>query len=542
MIAFAVRRRLVRARHAGAVVLLAAVCASAQTPPPTTLVVPFALEKFDPRVAWLGEGVAIGLTTALAERGVATVGRDERLDVFERLQLPPAATLTRATIIKVAELVGASRVILGRVGATGSDVTIDAQVLHVDTARLDPPLHHVAPVSELLQAYRDLAARADPATPAPSASTALPPSVPAFELYVRGLTAAGEDAQERYLAQAIESAPAYVEARLALWSVQTARGAHDQAVATLSGIAPDGARAADVGIRRAASLLQLRRFDDAFAALKAQADDTRSPVVANLLGVVQLRRVATPQTGRATYYFHQAAELDPADPDYCFNLGYAYWLEKDAMAAAYWLREAVRRDPTDGDAHYVLAAALAASGAGPEADRERELARRLSERWETAAAGDVVPRGLERVKERASPVRTRIDTRLLAGAQRDQRETAAFHVATARRAFDEGRDPETIREAQRALYLAPYDPAAHLLLGRALARSGLLQEAVDALKVANWSAETAAAHLLLGDVLLRLRDLDGAGRAADRALVLEPDNADALALAARVRAARAGGA
>ena len=34
----------------------------------------------------------------------------------------------------------------------------------------------------------------------------------------------------------------------------------------------------------------------------------------------------------------------------------------------YWLREAVRRDPADGDAHFVLAAALQQTGATAEAD------------------------------------------------------------------------------------------------------------------------------------------------------------------------------
>lgn len=514
---------------------------AAQTPGAVTLVVPFALEKFEPRVAWLGEGTALGVSAALADRGFDVVSRDERLDVFERLQLPPGVPLTRATIIKVAELVGASRVILGRVSATGTEVTIDAQVLHVDSARLDPPSHHLTPVSGLLEAYREVARFAVPGAPPLTAGRSLAPSVPAFELYVRGLTAASEDVQERYLTQAIEAAPAYVEARLALWDVQSSRGAHDDAVATLKGVALTGPHALDAGVRTAASLVQLRRYDDAFAALKALADETRSPVVSNLLGVIQLRRGASAQAGRATYYFHQAAEADPADADYCFNLGYAYWQDKDALAAAYWLREAVRRDPTDGDAHFVLAAALAGSGAGTEAERERELARRLSERWETTTAGDAVPRGLERVKDRVSAARRRVDTVLQAGAQRDQREAAAFHLEAARRAFDAGRDPETVREAQRALYLTPYESSAHLLLGRALARSGLLQEAVEALKIAIWSAETAAAQVALGDVLLRLRDLDGAGRAADRALALDPGNADAASLATRVRAARAAG-
>ena len=50
------------------------------------------------------------------------------------------------------------------------------------------------------------------------------------------------------------------------------------------------------------------------------------------------------------------------------------------QAAIYSLREAVRRDPTDVDAHVVLAAALSASGQTVEANRERELAKREKKR------------------------------------------------------------------------------------------------------------------------------------------------------------------
>ena len=62
-----------------------------------------------------------------------------------------------------------------------------------------------------------------------TAGRSLAPSVPAFELYVPGLTAASEDVQERYLTQALAGGPGYVEARLALWDVQSTRGAHDDA-------------------------------------------------------------------------------------------------------------------------------------------------------------------------------------------------------------------------------------------------------------------------------------------------------------------------
>ena len=52
------------------------------------------------------------------------------------------------------------------------------------------------------------------------------------------------------------------------------------------------------------------------------------------MGVVQLRRGANAQSGRATYYFSQASQTDTDDADYFFNLGYAYWLERGYSADA----------------------------------------------------------------------------------------------------------------------------------------------------------------------------------------------------------------
>lgn len=522
--------------------LSALVAAPARAQDGAVLVVPFELERFDPRVGWLAEGVAVGVTRTLEIRGVEVVTRDERLAALERLQLPPAAALTRATLIKVAELVGASRIVLGSVREAEGTVTIVARRLDVDDARLVELPVAAAPAPRLFEAFTRLVEHLDPPAAIAGAPTApIAPSVPAFELYVRGLVAPSPEQQEKSFAQALTLAPEYEDARRALWSAQTTRGAHELALATAGGVAGTrvaGGATPEWRLRAASALVQLRRYDDAFAQLTALAADSRDPAVPSLLGVVQLRRGSTPQTGRATYYFNQAVERDATSADACFNLGYAYWLDKDALAAAYWLREAVRRDPTDGDAHFVLAAALAASGAGPESERERELARRLSERWENVGASDTVPRGLERLPEYSRPSSRGLESTLSAGVQRDQRALAAFHLDTARRAFDAGRDQEAIRETQRALYLTPYDVDALRLLGRAQARSGLLQDAIGALKIAIWSQETAAAQVELGELLLRAHDAAGALKAAERALVLEPRHAGAVDLAARARASR----
>lgn len=497
-----------------------------------TLVVPFELERFDARVGWLSEGVAVGVTTALAARGVPVVARDERLAAFDRLQLPASAALTHATLIKVAELVGADRVVLGAVREQDGRVTLSPRVLDVANATLGDAMPVTAPAVDLVAAFSQIAAgiRPDGGSPPPVGAASLP-ATPAFESYVRGLLAATPEAQERLLGQALSLAPRFDAARTALWQAQTARGAHDAALRTAGAAA---AGDAGWGIRMASSLVHLRRWDEAFTRLSG-GGDSRAPDVSTLLGVIQLRRGGTPQTGRATYYFNQAVERDPSSADACFNLGYAYWLEKDAMAAAYWLREAVRRNPADGDAHYVLAAALFATGAGPEAARERELARRLSERWE-AASGETVPRGLERLPEPGIRTPAWLESVLSAGAQRDRREVAAFQLEAARRAFGAGADQDAIRAVQRALYSTPYDVEALQLLARAQARSGLVQEAVATYKIAIWSAESATLQVELGELLLRSRDLEGARRAAERALVLAPGHAGALDLVRRASA------
>ena len=57
----------------------------------------------------------------------------------------------------------------------------------------------------------------------------------------------------------------------------------------------------------------------------------------------------------------------PATPTTCSISDTPTCSSAITRAAIYWLREAVRRDPADADAHYVLAAALQAAGSTVEA-------------------------------------------------------------------------------------------------------------------------------------------------------------------------------
>lgn len=504
-----------------------------------TLVVPFDNTAHEPRLTWMREGAAILLSELLAAAGDTVIDREERLQAFDRLQLPASATLSRASTIRVGHTVTAALVVSGSVSTQGDQLTARARAVRLDSGRLLPEATATGPITDLFGVFGRLAQqlRGSPQPP-PAAIDRLPSTPQVFELYVKGLVAETPSTALAFLEQALKASPQFDRARLAIWELHAEASEHQRALDVVSAVRPESRFAREGRFRRALSLMQLKRFDDALETMRAMQKEEASATVANAIGVAELRRTSTPQPGRATYYFSQASELDPTDGDWFFNLGYAYWTDKDPKAAIYWLREAVRRDPADGDAHFILGVALQQTGAVAEAARERELAARLSSKyagWESrATGGDPVPKGLERLHEELMPARARIDSIITTAGQREQETQAAFHLDAGRRAYQREADREAIQELRRALYLSPYLAEAHLLLGRLYLRGGRPAEAVEALKIALWSEETVAAHVALAEAFLQVEDQAAARIEIERALAIDPKSAEAQALRAKL--------
>lgn len=510
----------------------------AQTPPPV-VVLPFDNPSQAPRLGWMREGAAILLSEMLAGSGDVVVERDERLHAFDRLQLPSGATLSRASAIKVGQVVTASLVVGGTIAMQGDHLIARARGIRIDTGRLLPEVEASGPLADLYGVFGRLAQQLRGSSAAPAAvSDRLPPTPQVFELFVKGLVAETPATALAFLQQTLKAAPQFDRARVAMWDLHSEASDHLKALDAVTPIREASRFSRDGRFRRALSLINLKRWESALDTLRALQKEAPSAPVLNAIGVAELRRVATPPPGRATYYFSQASALDPTDGDLFFNLGYSYWLDKDPKAAIYWLREAVRRDPGDGDAHFILGVALQQAGSIAEAARERELAARLSSKyagWQSrAVGGDPVPRGLERLHEELLASRARVDNIMTDAGQRDQENLAAFHLDAGRRAFAREADREAIDELRRALFLSPYLAEAHLLLGQLYLRGGRPAEAVEALKISLWSEATVAAHVSLAEALLQVQDQAAARIEIDRALALDPQSAAALALKARL--------
>jgi tetratricopeptide (TPR) repeat protein len=517
-------------------------------PPGTTrmLIVPFEVADRDPRAVWLGEAASVLLGDALRAMQLPALTRAERVRAFEEANLPTAGRLSLASLVRVGHLVLASDLVVGTVRLSGDELVIDARRIRLDTGRLVEQTTDRAPLPELFALHervaRRLMGRQPTAGGTPPASAPAPAgTVPlgAFENYIKGLIAEQPAAQIRFLQAALRLAPQDARSHLALAEVHADQGDHAKALAeaqAVPGTAPLGRRARFLAGR---ALVELARLDEAFQTFRGLADERPTAALYNNLGVIQIRRGATPQTGKPTYFFTKATELDPEEADYFFNLGYAYWVERDAQATIYWLREAVRRNTVDGDAHFVLGVALQAAGAAGESARELGLARQLSSKyaeWGKKPAGtDLVPKGLERPSQDLETMHgPRLDAAQLTSAQREQQELSAFHLERGRRFYESEHDRDALIELRKAVYLSPYAAEPHLLMGRVLLRTGLIKDAVDALRIAVWSQDSAVGRLALAEALLQSEDKDGARAEANKALTLDPSLAEAKALLVRI--------
>ena len=187
-------------------------------PSERVLVIPFENPTREPRILWIGEASAVLLADDLNAFGKRAYTREERLDAFQRLQVPPVATLSHATVIRLGQVVGATHVVIGSFRLTGGMISVRTQNIRLDTGRMEHEFVEAGPLEDLFAIFGRVSRR----LAGQSASDAPPPrpALPVFENYIKGLIATSTPAKIGYLEAAIKLDPGFDRARLALWNVQ----------------------------------------------------------------------------------------------------------------------------------------------------------------------------------------------------------------------------------------------------------------------------------------------------------------------------------
>lgn len=472
---------------------------------------------------WVGELVSETLPRSLALLGVPAVERDDRLRAQSALEIP-LVPLTRATSIRVAEALGAGRLVFGSYALKDGVLTLTLRVLDLRRAGASPPVvarGSAKNVGDLVHGLAwDLAGalgtapvttRADFVARRPAATGE------ALEAFGKALTSRKPILQARYLRQALQAAPQLHEARLALGRVQLENSEFSAAQATLARIPASAPVARAARFMQGLAQLEVGRYAEATALFASLAAERPTAAVLNNQGLAALRDAQRAQ--RASDALRRALEQAPDSRDVAFNLAWALLLEGDPQASEYFLRGLLRRDPLDGHARLVLAWALEKAGRAEDAAKEWKGVLALAP---NLAALDDPDFG--RRFERILPAeRLRPDDR----SERTDAEVAAGLVGRAERRLEANDAEGALRDLVRAAYLDPYAQRVHLLLARAYRARGERERAESELRMTLWSQEDAAVRAELALLLKEMgRDAE-ARREAERVLKIDPANAAA---------------
>jgi thioredoxin-like negative regulator of GroEL len=330
---------------------------------------------------WIGEAVADALPRALGDLAVAAVERTDLRRAQEKLGVP-GAPVTRATAIRVAEALGASRLVTGSFTPGAESVTLALRLLDVERATLSAPLIAEGPVTSLSDLIRRLAwdiALAGPTRPARPREEFLshPPSAPfeAFRAYARGLAASDPGSRARLFRQALALQPGYDDARLALGRHLLGTREYEAARQNLGRIPPGSALARTARFLDGVALLGLGRYAEARDLYAALVSEAPTAGALNNQGLALLRLQS--KAPSASSAFRRALDLDPGAADVTFNLAFALLVEGQPEAAVPVLTAVLDRDPQDVRAQVVLTWALRAVGRETQADEVwgRALAR-----------------------------------------------------------------------------------------------------------------------------------------------------------------------
>ena len=498
------------------------------------LVLPFDNHSGDASLNWIGDSFPDTLNKRLTSAGFLTISHDDRQFAYDHLGLPTDFRPTRATTIRIAEQLDANYVILGSYsvvpgpggtagsggGAANSKITIQAKVLSIDALRMSAPINDSAEFMRLFDAENAIAWKIagvmDPHFSASEqtflgASDAVP--LPAFEDYIRGINANGDERLKR-LKNAVSQAPNYPGALLELGKEQYAERDFDAAATTLAKVPKTDRLALEANFYLGLAEFNSANYAGAQAAFKFVASRLPLPEVVNNEAVAVSR-----QGKDSVDLFRKASDADPSDEDYHYNLAIAMFRRGDTAGATREVDAALKLKASDNEAGELLAQ-LKKVPAGTKLNADKDngfsplerIRRNYSETGFRQAAFQ-----LEQVRA----------TRL-AMLPADQRATE--YTQLGREYLSEGLLPEAETQFQDALKASPNSADAHAGMAQLREASGDPNGARDEAKTSLIMKPNVVALLVLARLDLADKKLGESAQEITQALQLDPKNASAIAL------------
>ncbi|MCI0336949.1 MAG: tetratricopeptide repeat protein [Acidobacteria bacterium] len=507
---------------------------------------------------WIRESFAILIADVLDVPGFVVISADERNLAFEKLGLSPNDLLTRAAMIRVAETAQANLTLIGEFDIGGekenTTIAIQARLIEREEGRLvgNKVFNFSGPLSDLQEMQGQLAWNIvymrNPSLPYSKdqlarKATSIPPR--AYQSFVKAVQTQDLKLREGFLRRAIQEfegaggSGRYAQATYELGLCNYRRSQYAEAIKLFRELGKDDPNYAESLFFLGISAYRVSDFNESLTSFGKLAEIMPMVEVFNNLGVAML---AKGDNANASQMLRRAVANAPNDPHYRFNYGYALWRNQNYSEAGQHLSVTVKANPRDGQALFLLARCLSATGQQADAAQaDNEAKRHLDNYAKWAVAPDQIP----------LLGRLRWEFNRAAFYKLERKQQAAPKGPTAqqisqRKSLDRARqlilvnnDTEAMSLLQGVLSAESTNAEAHFLRGIIFFRRNETESAMSALQSSvSYNPRLIEAHIALGRLYLARGDRALALAHSRQALEIDPQNRDAIALKQQLETGR----
>jgi len=346
-----------------------------------------------------------------------------------------------------------------------------------------------------------------------------------LENYVRGILASSRQEKVSRFREAIRFNPQYTLAMFQLGKTYYANREFESAASWLSRIPQTDPKAGEAYFLLGLAYYNQGQFERAEDAFRVTISRMPLTEVYNNLGAAALRRGKR----SALQLLQRTVEVDPHDPDYRFNFALALYRYGDPAMAVKNLRESLARYPTDSEARQFLEEISGEPAGSRGADSSG------------AVVASVPKMPLPRIKRNYDETSFRLlalEIQNLAKPSDDLggNTRTKYHIQHGTELLDRGLITDAENEFHEALRMEPASAAAHAGLARAAEARGDVVTARSEASTSIGLQPTAAAFLVLARADMRQKLFITSALNVERALGLEPGNAEALTLKQEIAA------
>ena len=457
------------------------------------LVLPFDNRTGQPNLEWIREAAADVLSTRFASAGFEPTSRADRIYALDHLGLPQGFQPSRASSLKLAQLLDADSIVVGSYTTDGTGIIAQATLVNVPELRMLPEVSARGEMRDLIGVFGELAwkltRQLDPGFNVAETTFAVEGNgipLTAFEQYIRGITEPDQAERLRHLQEAVKLSPAFSAAWMALGREDYNGQQYQDAAAAFAKVDRSGPDGLEAGFYRGLSLMFSGDYPQAQEAFAEVARVLPLAEVVNNEGVAMSRQG---KDGIALYI--QAAAADPSEADYHFNLAISLKRRGNATGAANELAQCLKLRPNDSEAQSLQEAWKhigSDEGADPLERIERSFnaaafkqAAAMLDEMNAGRMAALAPRA--RAQALCAQAKGYLDRGLLLEAERLYQDAAAAdaksaqaHAGLAEVRERTGDNDAARKEARESLELGP-SADAYLVLAQVDFAAGSLNEA-----------------------------------------------------------------